>query len=75
MNSIKAMRLRANLQQNELAAKLGVDQSSVSYWETGKTMPRSDSLRKIADVLNCTIDELLSPSDPDEETTDEHEAD
>jgi len=34
-------REKVGLTQKEVAEKLGVDQSAVSFWETGKTHPRT----------------------------------
>lgn len=57
--SFESARKKAGLTQKELAEKLGVDQSAVSFWETGKRAPRGAKLLRLADVLNCTIDELF----------------
>ena len=48
------------MSQQELAQELGVDQSTVSLWESGKTMPRANLLPKVAKLLGCTVDELLA---------------
>lgn len=58
--AIKDMRERMNISQKVLADALSVDQSAVCLWETGKTMPRAKLLPKIAKILNCSVDELLS---------------
>lgn len=52
-------RENAGLTQYEVADKLGVDQSTVSLWETGKTMPRAATLVKLAGLYCCTVDDLL----------------
>ena len=60
---IKRLRLRAGLTQEELAEAMGYErQSSVSMWETGERKVPSDKLLRLAHVLNCTVDELLSDS-------------
>jgi len=38
---IKELRLSAGWNQMEMAVKLGISQSHVSYWETGLSMPDS----------------------------------
>jgi transcriptional regulator with XRE-family HTH domain len=48
--------------QAELAEKIGVDQTAVSQWETGQTYPKASLLPKIAEVLNCTLDEMFKKS-------------
>jgi transcriptional regulator with XRE-family HTH domain len=55
----KELRLQANLLQQDVANKLGVDRSTVAKWETGGAMPRVDKLKDIAKLYGCTIDELL----------------
>lgn len=56
---IKVLRKTQNLSQAELASMLSIQRSTIAKWETGRTMPRSDLLPRIAKALNCTIDELL----------------
>lgn len=56
---IAARRNALGLSQQELAEELGVSQSAVAMWETGKRKPRSGELPKLAQVLGCTIDELF----------------
>ncbi len=44
--------------QSELAKKLNVSQSAVSQWNSGCT-PKYEQLPKLAEVLNCSIEELV----------------
>lgn len=60
MNSIKALRERANLTQIKLAEKLKVKQASVSRWENGDSFPSADKLPELAKILNCSVDDLYS---------------
>lgn len=55
---IKEKRKEKNLSQCELAQKVGVNQTAVSQWERGATMPSLDKAALIANALGCTIDEL-----------------
>ena len=57
--SFRASRERAKMSQKEVADSLGVDQSAVSLWETGKTYPRGKTLMKLAALFDCSVDELL----------------
>ncbi|MCL2219309.1 MAG: helix-turn-helix domain-containing protein [Chitinispirillia bacterium] len=59
---LKAMR-EAGMTQAELAAAVGVDQSSVSGWGAGK-YPRANKLPLIAKVLGVDVQSFFS--DPDE---------
>lgn len=58
--SFIAAREKAGMTQTDAAKEIGVDQSAVSLWETGKTAPRAGLLPKIAKLYGCTVDELLS---------------
>ena len=62
-NSIKTMRERAGLTQTVLAEKMGVDQSAISQWEQGSVFPTVSNLKRLANILSCSTDELLTPSD------------
>ena len=57
--NIKKFREQKNISQSELAEKLNVTRQAVSNWETGKTQPDIDTLHKIADMLEISIDELI----------------
>ena len=60
LTKIKEMRKRLNLSQGDLANQINVTQGAVSQWEAGLTNPTLETLVKIAAVLRCTVDELLS---------------
>lgn len=62
--SFRKAREKTGMTQKELAASVGVDQSTVCLWETGKTAPRGKLILKIAEILKCTADDLLSPDPP-----------
>ena len=57
--SFKEQRKRAGLTQMEVAKQLGVTDSAVNQWETGKTTPNTKRLSELARLYNCTVDELL----------------
>ncbi|MFD1471664.1 helix-turn-helix domain-containing protein [Companilactobacillus mishanensis] len=61
-------RTQMNLTQDDVAEKLHVSRQTVSNWETGKTIPDSDSLAAISDLYNISIDDLMKPSDDAEST-------
>lgn len=59
MNQIKSYRTKLGQTQAELASACNVKQNTVSAWETGRSEPDFESLKKMADIFNCSIDELL----------------
>jgi len=62
--SIRALREAAGMRQYELAARMGVKQASVSAWESGSSNPSVENLKKLADIFQCSIDELLGYGRP-----------
>jgi transcriptional regulator with XRE-family HTH domain len=60
MSRIRELRQKRNLSQVELARILNVDTSTVSKWESGTNLPRSNILLELARVLKCRTDVLLS---------------
>ena len=56
---LKEKREEQNLTQSGLATQIGVNQNTVSQWETGERIPRADKLVQLAQILGCTVDELL----------------
>ena len=55
---LKYFRMRANLSQSELAAKIGVSTSTISMYEVGKREPDFETEEKIADFFNTDLDTL-----------------
>ncbi|GEM_PF-3221695 len=53
------VRKQEKLSQKDLAAKLGIQASSVSNWENGARKPTLDNVISIARALNVTVDYLL----------------
>lgn len=63
MTNLKNIREKKGISQAQLAAMLGVTQGAVSAWETGRWEPSIDALKKIAQILEVTVDELIGGSD------------
>ena len=57
--NIKAIRKSKGLSQQELAIKLNVVRQTVSKWEQGRSVPESDLLIALSDVLETPISTLL----------------
>ena len=62
---IQIKRKEKGLHQRELADICKVRQSTISMWETGRSRPRAKMLLRLAEVLGCTVDELLREDAPD----------
>ena len=57
--NIKAIRKSKGLSQEELAIKLNVVRQTVSKWENGLSVPDSDMLISISEVLETPVSTLL----------------
>ncbi len=44
----------------EVAKKAGVTQTALSNWKAGRSTPKAETLQKIADYFNVTVDYLLT---------------
>ncbi len=60
---LKELRKASKMTQKQLAERLFVDQTSVSYWETGKTKPDFDKQIELAKLFNVSLDFLLGLPD------------
>lgn len=56
---IKGEREKQNLSQDDLALKLSISRQAVSKWETGKSYPDIETLLKLSDIFDLSLDELV----------------
>lgn len=56
---LKLLRTERNLGQNALAKLLDVSNASISLWETGKQLPSSEAVFKLAVFFDVSADFLL----------------
>jgi transcriptional regulator with XRE-family HTH domain/DNA-directed RNA polymerase subunit RPC12/RpoP len=57
---IAECRRKENLTQMQLAEKLNITDRAVSKWETGRALPDSSIMLELCNVLNITVNDLLS---------------
>ena len=57
---IKHYRKQAGLSQEKMAEKIGVSRQAITKWENGTGIPDIANLMAIADLLQISVDELLS---------------
>lgn len=69
---IRDLRETNNIKQKDLAANFGVENSTWSQYETNKRIPDLDTIRKLSEYFNVSVDYLFSitdikysPYDPD----------
>ncbi len=57
---IAECRKKKDLTQMQLAEKLNITDSAVSKWETGRSLPDSSIMLELCDVLQISVNDLLS---------------
>lgn len=70
---IKMAREEANLTQEQLAADLGMSDSGLTLWESGKRRVPIDQLRRISDRLGKPMWWLMGEEPPDPNSAFAHE--
>ena len=60
---VKELRIEHNLTQKQLADKLQTTNSSVCDWEKGRSQPDLQTLAKIAQFFQVSVDYLLGLKD------------
>lgn len=58
--TIKDLRVSKNLTQEDVAGEIGVSRSTVAMWETENSLPRAETLIKLAKLFDCSVDDLLT---------------
>lgn len=59
-DALKRAREAKGMSQKELARRIGVSQSTVGMWESGKNRPEMRNLERIASALDVPMGELLA---------------
>lgn len=57
--NLSVLRYRAGLSQQGLAERLGVSRQAVSNWERDLSEPDIDSIKRMAELLNVSVSELM----------------
>ena len=71
MNHIRDLREDRDLRQADVALAVGIDQRTLSNYETGKTNPDSFAIIKLADFFGVTADYLIGRTTVNEISTDD----
>ena len=58
-NVLYELRTKSGLSQDELAKKVFVTRQAVSRWETGETVPNTETLKLLSEVFDVSINTLL----------------
>ncbi len=57
--NLSRLRREAGYTQESLAEAMGVSRQAVSKWESAQAMPEAATLVDLADLLGCTLDQLM----------------
>ena len=59
-NNLRSVRKNSGYTQKQVADKLGVVESCYANWEQGRTEPNVEMLRKLSQVFDLSIDDLIN---------------
>ncbi len=71
LNRIRDLREDRDLRQIDVAKATGIDQKTLSNYETGKTNPDSYAIIKLCDFFGTSADYLIGRTDEKSERIDE----
>ncbi|MCK9287515.1 MAG: helix-turn-helix transcriptional regulator [Sphaerochaetaceae bacterium] len=57
--AIRDLRMKAGLSQDKLVAQTGISRSQLYFIESGRCVPRVETMEKIASVLNVKVSDII----------------
>lgn len=63
MNNLRKLRIEKGLLQSDIAKIIDKSERTVGFYETGERDMGTETLNKLSDFFNCSIDYLLGKSD------------
>lgn len=58
-NNIRLLRTKKRISQDKLSELTGINQQQISFIENGKACPKLETVIKIAEALNVTVNDLI----------------
>ena len=58
-NVIRIARIKAGFSQTSLAKRLNVKQATVCNWETGRSLPKPQTMVRLSELLKIPVEKLL----------------
>ena len=55
-NRIRQVRKAKKLTQQDIARKLNINQTAISQWERGSTVPKNEKLIQLCEILETSSD-------------------
>lgn len=59
MTKIETMRRKKGISRQILAERVGVTYEAIGHYENGKREPKASILKRIAEVLECKMEDLI----------------
>jgi len=69
LNRIREIRKKHNMTMKQLGTEIGVAESTISQYETGKRQPDNETLLKIGEFFNVTVGYILGAENEKTPTT------
>lgn len=57
--TLKALRINANMTQKEVAEKLNISVTTLSFWEQGRRFPNVKDIKKIEKLFNVNYSDII----------------
>lgn len=67
---LRALRVKRNMKQSELAEALGIERSTISKWESGVSVPPIKMMKKLSELFGVSMNQFVE-GDLDEESSEE----
>ena len=61
--TIKLLRTEKGINQEQLAEQLHVTRQAISNWETGKTQPDIETLTRLAEIFDVSVERIIYGSE------------
>lgn len=58
-NNVRLQRTKLRISQDKLSELTGINQQQISYIENGKACPKLETVIKLAEALNATVNDLI----------------
>lgn len=62
-NNIRSERVRKRMTQAQFASEVGVAESTVRDWESGRSDPNMSSIVRMTQIFGCSADYVIGLSD------------
>lgn len=58
-DNVRIQRTKLRMSQDKLSELTGINQQQISYIENGKACPKLETVIKLAEALNVTVNDLI----------------